>query len=133
MHLQPRKSILSLAPKALWPEGQGRWFCPSTLLWWDPIWSASSSTGVLSIGRTWTLPVGGPEEGRWLDGMEHLSLRKGWGTWGCSAWTREGSRKTFLRTFQYLKETYKKDGGNLLTRPVGLGQRVMVLNCRRDD
>ena len=30
----------------MWPAGRGRWFCPSTLLWWDPTWSPASSSGV---------------------------------------------------------------------------------------
>ena len=36
----------------LWPAGQGRWFCSSALLWWDPAWSPASSSGALSTGKT---------------------------------------------------------------------------------
>lgn len=29
-----------------WPEGGGRWFCPSSLPWWDPTRNAAPSSGV---------------------------------------------------------------------------------------
>ena len=31
--------------------------------------------------------------------LEHLSCEKGWGSWACSAWRREGSRETSLQPF----------------------------------
>jgi len=40
---------------------------------------------------------------RWYEGWNTSALRKGWETWGCSAWRREGSRETLLWTFS----TYK--------------------------
>ena len=34
---QPRRPNVSWAAwREAWPAGWGRWFCPSTLLWWDP-------------------------------------------------------------------------------------------------
>lgn len=43
-----QKHKVSLAAsKALWPTGWGRWFCPTTLLWWMSTWRAASSFEVL--------------------------------------------------------------------------------------
>ena len=33
-----------------------------------------------------------------IRGLEHLSMRKGWKSWGCPAWRRESSREVLLRT-----------------------------------
>ena len=35
------------------PADRSRWFCPFTLLSWDPTWSTVSSSGAPNIGRTW--------------------------------------------------------------------------------
>lgn len=36
VHLQPKKSTISLAvSQKVWQDSEGRWFCPSTLHWWD--------------------------------------------------------------------------------------------------
>ena len=52
---QPRRQTISwAAPKAGWPAGQGRGFCTSALLSWDPTWSPAFSSGALSTGKTWT-------------------------------------------------------------------------------
>ena len=61
--LQPRRATVSwAASRVAWPAGQGRGFCPSAPVWWDPIWSPASSSGALSTGKTWTCWAG-PEEG----------------------------------------------------------------------
>jgi len=39
-------------------------------------------------------------------------MGKGWESWGCSAWRREGTRETF----HYLKKAYKKDGHRHFSR-----------------
>lgn len=50
--LQARNRAMSWATaKAAWPIGWGRWFCYSTLLWWDPTWSAAPTSELLSIGK----------------------------------------------------------------------------------
>lgn len=33
------------APRELWAAGQKRWFCPSTLLWWNSTWGTAFSSG----------------------------------------------------------------------------------------
>ena len=78
-----------------WPAGQGRRFCPSTLLWWDPTWGPASSSGAPSTRKTWACwsgSRGGPQ--KWS---------KAWNTspvsWGCLAWRTPGCRETLLQPF----------------------------------
>ena len=40
MSAHRRPTVSRAASKKAWPAGQGRWFCPSTLLWWDLTWSS---------------------------------------------------------------------------------------------
>lgn len=52
VHLQPRKPNISwAASKASWPAWQGKEFCPSVPLRWDPTWSVASRSGILSTER----------------------------------------------------------------------------------
>lgn len=65
--LKPRELIVSwAAPKQMWPAGQGKWFCLSTPLRWDPAHSTAPSSGVPSPGRT-SIFEESPEEGRQID------------------------------------------------------------------
>ena len=83
-----------LTAKVVWPAGQGRGFCSSTLLWWEPTWSSASRSGALSTGKTWTCwsrSRGEPQ--KWSEGWNTSPIRKGRESWGCSAWSREGSRE----------------------------------------
>jgi len=55
VHSQPRTSTVSWASSpAAQPAGWGRWFCPSSPLWWDPTWSPVSISGDPSTGKIWT-------------------------------------------------------------------------------
>ena len=60
---QPRRPAISwAASEAAWPAGQGRGFCPSAPLWWEPTWGPVSSSGVLNTGQTrscWSRSRGG--------------------------------------------------------------------------
>jgi len=52
---QPRKPTVSwAASKEVWPAGEGRWSCPSTLCWWCLTCSTASRCGVLSTRETKT-------------------------------------------------------------------------------
>jgi len=90
---QPRRPTMSwTASKVAWPAGQERWFCPSTLLWWAPTWSPASSSGALSTGKTWSCcsrSRGGPQKRS--EGWSTSPVKKGWESWGCSAWRREAA------------------------------------------
>ena len=101
MHLQPRKPTVSwAASREAWPVDQGRWFCRSALLGWDPTCSSVSSSGALSTGKTWTC-WSRSREGlkKWSEGWKTSPIRTGWESWGCSACRREGFRKALLRPF----------------------------------
>ena len=92
---QPRKPTVSrAASSAARPAGRERWFCPSALVWWDPTWSPASSSGALRAEKTWTCKSRS-RGGHKNDQRTGTPLmRKGWESWGWSAWRREGSRKT---------------------------------------
>ena len=117
MCLQPRRPTVSgVASKAAWPAGRGRGFCHSTALWWDPTWSPVSSSGALSTGKSWTCwsgSRGGPQ--KWSEGWSTSPMRKGWESWGCSAWKRR-LWGDLIAAFQYLKGPYRKDGDRLFGR-----------------
>jgi len=111
---QPRWPTISWAESpAVWPAGQGRGFCPSALLWWDPT-SPASSSGAPSTRRTWNC------WSRSRGGQQKRS--EGWST----IWKAErvgavqpGEEKAAGRSygaFQYLKGAYKKDGHKLFSR-----------------
>lgn len=52
VHLQPRRATIFWAAEK--EAGQGMQFCPSTLLLWHPIFSAASSSRLLSTAKTRT-------------------------------------------------------------------------------
>ena len=97
---QPRRPIVSWAPSGeASPAGRERWFCPSTLLWWDLTWSIAFSSGALST-RTWNCwsrSKGGLQ--KWSEGWSSSPMRTGWESWACSAWRREGCGETWLQPF----------------------------------
>jgi len=97
--LQPRKPTVSwAASKEAWPAGRGRGFCSFTPLSWDPTWSPASS-GAPNIRRTWMCwSRSRATPRRWFEGCSTAPTRTGWGSWGCSAWRREGSRVTLEQT-----------------------------------
>jgi len=49
-----RPTVSKAACPAECPAGRRRWFCPSTVLWWDPPVSPASSSEAPSTRRTWT-------------------------------------------------------------------------------
>ena len=78
--LQPRRStVFQAASKEACPSCWGRWFCSSTLLWWDPTCSPASSSGALSTGKTWTCwsrSRGGPR--KWTGHLSCEESPSGW-------------------------------------------------------
>ena len=83
---------------------------------WDPTWSTASSSGAPNIRRTWTCwngSRGGPQ--RWSEGWSTSPPRTGWGSWGCSAWGREGSGVT-LEQLPVPGGADRKAGEGLFTR-----------------
>ena len=93
---EPRRPTISwAASREAWPAGRRRGFCPSTPLWSDLTWSSASSSGAPSTRRTWSCwsrSRGGPQ--RSSKGWSTSPMRKGWESWGCSAWRNKGSGAT---------------------------------------
>jgi len=93
---QPRRPTVSrAASREAWPAGRGRGFCSSAPLWWDPTWSPVSISEAPCTRRTWNCwssSRAGPQ--RWSEGWSTSPMRKGWESWGCSAWRREGCGET---------------------------------------
>ena len=93
----PRKPMASWgALGGVWPAGQGRFFFPSPLPWWGPIWYNMSISGLPSSRkmRSYWRESNGGLRGWWGD-WSISSRRRGWGSWACSAWRREGWKGTF--------------------------------------
>ena len=78
VRLQPRKPTVPWAASGeAWPTVWGTWFCPFTLLLWDPTWSPASSSGAPNIARTWRCwsgSRGGSQ--RWSEGWRISPVRK---------------------------------------------------------
>ena len=112
-----RPTVSWTASQAEWPARQGRWFCPSTLLWWDSIWSPAPSSRALRTGKTWTCWSGyqwGSQ--KWAKGWNTSPVRKGWDSWGCLDSRRESSGENFLQPFSTWRSLVRKDGENLFSR-----------------
>ena len=63
---------------------------------------------VASTFIRWSRSRGGPQ--RWSEGWSNSAVRTGWGSWGCSAWRREGSGVTLEQpssTFRGLQEGWR--------------------------
>ena len=78
----------------------GGGFCPSALLCWDPprescvqLWSPQHRTDL----ELWERGQRRPQQ--WSEGWNPSAGRKGWESWGCSAWGGEGCGETLLRPF----------------------------------
>ena len=116
VHLQPRRPTVSwAASKAPWSAGQGSRFCPSSLLWWDPTQNTACRPGAPSTRRTWSCwsgSRGGPQ--RWSEGWSTSPSRKGWESWGCSAWRRQWG--DLIAAFQYLKGAFGNDGATIFSK-----------------
>jgi len=63
-------------------------------------WSTASSSGAPNTRRTWTCWSGarGGAQKRSKD-WSTAPMRKGWESWGCSAWRSEGCGETWLQPF----------------------------------
>ena len=69
---------------------------------------------------------------KWSEGWYPSAVRKGWESWGCSAWRREGSRDgRLIAASQYLKGAYKKAGEGLFTRACSDRTRVNVFKLKK--
>ena len=51
---------------------------------------------------------------KWSEGWSTSPVRKGWESWDCSAWRREGCGET--TAFLYLKGAHRKEGDNLFSK-----------------
>ena len=99
VHLQPRRPTVSWpASKAARPEGWRRWFCPSALLSQVPYldsciepWSPRHKKNMELLERVQRRPQ------KWSEGWSTSAMRKGWESWGCWTWRREGCGETLLR------------------------------------
>ena len=135
VHLQPRRPTVSwAASRETWPAGQGKWFCPSTLLWRNPTWSSASSSGALSTGKTgncWSGSRQGPQ--KLSEGWNTSPVRKGWESCGCSACRSEGSRDTLRQPSSTLRGPTRKLENDFLQGHVVIGQGGMALNSKRVD
>ena len=62
----------------------------------------------------------------WSEGWNTFPISKGWESWVCSAWRREGSGGDLTAGFQYLKGACKKAGeGILQDRTRGKGFKLV--------
>jgi len=118
---QKANNILSCTKSSVTSRLRG--VCPSSLLWWDPIWSPASRFGALSTGKTRTCWIGfrgGPQKMIW--GMEHLSYEE-----------RLRELGLFSLEKRKLQSSLSVVKGGLWERrgPVVTGQGVMVLNWKR--
>lgn len=90
-------------------------------------WSAVSSSGNNSLGKTWTYwSVSREETWRWSRVWATSPMIWDWEGWGCSAWQR--IQVELLSVSQCLKWTYKKAGKKLFTGHVVIWQVGRTLN-----
>jgi len=68
----------------------------------------------------------GPQ--RWSKGWSTSPMRKGWESWGCLPWRREGCGETSEQPFSNWRVPIGKLGKIFSAGLVEIGQGVMVLN-----
>jgi len=123
-----KPTISGAASREAWPAGWGMGFCPFTPLSWDPTWSPASSSGAPNIRRTWMCWSGSRgTPRRWSESWSTSPTRTGWGSWGCSAWRREGSGVT-LEQLPVPEGADRKGGGGFSQGGVVIRQGGMALN-----
>ena len=104
-----KPAVSRATSKEVWPAGQGRWSCPSTLCCWHFTWSTLSRCGVLSKGLKricWNSPTGGVQKKKskgW-----HTSVGTGWESWDCSA-LRRRLWGDLIVAFQCLRGSHNND------------------------
>jgi len=94
---------------------RGKVFFPSAQCSWGLIWSPGSSSGLLRAGETWrdwTKSNEGPP--RWRRDWSVTAVRKGWESWDCSAWRREGAGDLF-NVYNHLYRGCKEDRARLFS------------------
>jgi len=65
---------------------------------------------------------------QWSKGWNPSAVRKGWESWGCSAWGGEGCRVTLLRPSSTSRGFVRNMGTGFLAGPVPIGQGAMALH-----
>ena len=99
---------------------QGKWFCLSSLHWWDLTWSTVSRCRVLSTGETWTcwsVSREGPQ--KWSSEWNTFLMKIGWESWGWSGWRREGLGRPDSGLSVYGGSLQEGRGQNGTTRRTG--------------
>jgi len=102
---------------------------PPIQLWWDPTWSTASNSGAPNPRRTWSCwssSRGGLQ--RWSKGWSTSPMKKGQGSWGCSAWSREGCRETLEQPSSTWRGPTRKMGKIFSAGLAAIRQGVMALN-----
>ena len=85
------------------------------------LWSPQHSKDIDLLERVQRRPQ------KCSEGWSTSRVRKGWKSWGFSAWRREGCRETLLQSASKWRGLIRW-GKIFLARPVVTGQEVMVIN-----
>ena len=105
----------------LYPGQRGKWGDYSNLLW-GPIWSTAARLRAQSLLQIQRTP-------QWQsEGWSISPLRKGWGSWACLAWRREGSRGTSLLLSSSSEEFINLTETDFLHGQIARGQGGTVFN-----
>ena len=103
-----------------------------SLLWWEPAWSTASSSGALSIAKRWTCwrgSRGGPR--KLSEGWNTSPMRKGWESWGYSAFRRQDFGDTTYEPSSTWRGPTRKLERDFLQGHVVIEQGVVALNWKR--
>ena len=131
MHSQPGMSTVSgAASREMWSGGQGRGFCPSILLWWDPtiqLWSHQQKkvTDLLEWGQRRATKM--------IRGLEHLSSKERLRELGLCSLEKRRLWGDLIAACQYLEGPTRKLERDFLQGHTVIGQGVMALNSKTVD
>jgi len=112
---------------------RGKGLSPSALPLWGPICSTVSRPGPPSTGKmcSWWRGSRGWPQG-WSEGWSTSLIKKGWGSWACSAWKRRFQGDITV-AFQCLKKPINKMVTNFSCRMLVIEQWAIVLNKKKGD